>query len=268
MMTLENGDRAIHARFCRAWMVSVRPVVRLLRCSAVWVVLVATSVLAGCAGQSLSPGAAKGIQRVAIVSAIGETVLMKNSPFFRWDMFEHAYPARDLGIDDFVKAQLATQLAGRYDIVPVEYDPKSIESTGRLGEAARKYVRGEPVDAYLVVARADVAFAGTAVVATGLGVIRGPSGSGYYAHAVYGIAVIDGKTYKELAVDYGSSPGESIFHGQFGGRPNEEVTEASWREGEGALPEAQRQLLKPVFERLIARSLPDLVRKLKLVPSA
>ena len=33
----------------------------------------------------------------------------------------------------------------------------------------------------------------------------------------------------------------------------------------GALAEAQRALLKPVFERLIARSLPDLVRKLKLV---
>jgi hypothetical protein len=259
MVTLGGDGSAIRARVWCAW-------IRLLRCSAF--ALVATSVLAGCVGQSLSPDAAKGIHRVAIVSALGETVLMKNSPFFRWNMFEYAYPAGDLGIDDFVKAQLATQLAGRYEIVPVAYDPKSIESTGRLGEAVRKYVRGEPVDAYLVVARADVAFAGTAVVATGLGVIRGPSGSGYYAHAVYGIAVVDGKTYKELAVDYGSNPGESIFHGQFGGRPNEEVTEASWHEGEGALPEAQRQLLKPVFERLISRSLPDLLRKLKLIPSA
>ena len=82
------------------------------------------------------------------------------------------------------------------------------------------------------------------------------------------IAIVDGKTYKELAVDYGSNPGESIFHGQLRGRPNEEVTEAYWREGEGALPEAQKQLLKPVFERLISRSLPELVRKLKLIPSA
>src|SRR5687767_6070745 len=130
MMALGGDGRAVHARFWCAWM-------RLLRRSAVWVALVATSVLAGCAGQSLSPDAAKGIHRVAIVSAIGETVLMKNTPFFRWDMFEYAYPARDLGIDDFVKAQLATQLAGRYEIVPVEYDPKSIESTGRLGEAVR-----------------------------------------------------------------------------------------------------------------------------------
>ena len=241
---------------------------RLLRSSALWVALAAMSVLAGCTGQSLSPDAAKGIHRIAIVSAIGETALMKNSPFFRWDMFEYAYAVGDLGVDAFMKVQIATQLAGRYEIVPVDYDPKSIESTGKLGEAVRKYVRGDPVDAYLVVGRADVAFGGSAVVATGLGVIRGPSGSGYYAHAVYGIAVVDGKTFKELAVDYGSNPGDSIFHGQFGGRPNEEVTEAYWHEGEVALPQAQKQLLKPVYERLIARSLPDLLRKLKLLPSA
>lgn len=268
MMTLGGDGRAVHARFWCARTFSLQPFARLFQLSAICAALAATSVLAGCTGQSLSPDAAKGIQRIAIVSAIGETVLMKNCPFFRWDMFEYAYPVHDLGIDDFVKAQLAIQLAGRYEIVPVAYDPKSIESTGRLGEAVRKHVRGEPVDAYLVVARADVAFASSAVVGTGLGVIRGPAGSSYYAHAIYGIAIIDGKTYKELAVDYGSNPGESIFHGQLRGRPNEEVTEAYWREGEGALPEAQKQLLKPVFERLISRSLPELVRKLKLIPSA
>jgi hypothetical protein len=265
MMTLGGSGRAAHAWFWCAWTFSAQLVTRLIRCSAPALV---ASVLAGCAGPSLSPDVAKGIHRVAIVSAIGETALMKNTPFFRWDMFEYAYPVGDLGIDDFVKAQLTTELAGRYEIVPVEYDAKSIESTGKLGEAVRKYVRGEPVDAYLVVGRADVAFASTATVATGLGVIRGPSGSGYYAHAIYGIAVVDGKTFKELAVDYGSNPGESIFHGNLRGRPNEEVTEASWHEGEGALPDAKKRLLKPVFERLISRSLPDLVRKLKLIPSA
>jgi hypothetical protein len=259
MTTLSAVGRAVRAGFgC----------VRLVRSGALWVALAAMSVLAGCAGQSLSPDVAKGIHRVAIVSAIGETALMKNTPFFRWDMFEYAYPVGDLGIDDFVKAQIATHLAGRYEIVPADYDAKSIESTGKLGEAVRKYVRSEPVDAYLVVGRAHVAFASTATVATGLGVIRGPSGSGYYAHAIYGIAVVDGKTFKELAVDFGSNPGESIFNGNLRGRPNEEVTEACWHEGEGALPDAQKQLLKPVYERLIARSLPDLLRKLKLLPSA
>lgn len=258
-MTLSVVGRAVLAAFACG---------RKVRSGALWVALAAMSALAGCTGQSLSPDVAKGIHRVAIVSAIGETALMKNTPFFRWDMFEYAYPVGDLGIDDFVKAQIATQLAGRYEIVPVDYDPKSIESTGKLGEAVRKYVRGAPVDAYLVVGRADVAFGSTATVATGLGVIRGPSSSGYYAHAVYGIAVVDGKTFKELAVDFGSNPGESIFNGNLRGRPNEEVTEAYWHEGEGTLPDAQKQLLKPVYERLIARSLPDLLRKLKLLPSA
>ena len=90
MMTLGGDGRAVHARFWCARTFSLQPFARLFQLSAICAALAATSVLAGCTGQSLSPDAAKGIQRIAIVSAIGETVLMKNCPFFRWDMFEYA----------------------------------------------------------------------------------------------------------------------------------------------------------------------------------
>lgn len=122
------------------------------------------------------------------------------------------------------------------------------------------------VDAYLVVAKADTGFANSAVVATGLGVIRAIGGSHYYAHAIYGIAVVDAKSYKQLALQFAPDKFESAFEDQFYGHPNHEVTEANWYEGEGALPDGQQRLLQPVFERLIQQSLPATLQALKLIP--
>ena len=223
-------------------------------------------LLGGCAGSALSPDAQKGIRRVGVISAIGDTMLMMNSPFFRWDMFELAYPIDQMDLDTFVTTEIAKQLEGKYEIVPVSYKVSDFQERGSISSRMKAHPPGADVDVYLVVAKADTGYGNTAVIATGLGVIRAISGSHYYAHAIYGIAVIDAKTNKELAVQFASDKFQSAFEGSFYGHPNREVTEAYWYEGEGPLPEAQKALLKPEFERLIQQSLPETLQALKLIP--
>src|SRR5262245_36871255 len=86
-------------------------------------ILLAAILLSGCTvTKSLSPEAQQKVQRVAIVSVIGHQILMKNSPFFRWDMEERAYSIDDWGIDALVKQEITRELGGHYQIVPAEYD--------------------------------------------------------------------------------------------------------------------------------------------------
>lgn len=165
------------------------------------------------------------VKSVGIISAIGDTMTKKKVALMVFGNAQETESIEDWQIDEFVIAEFGAQLAGRYEIKPVNYaksdflaKKKGIFADSDFdGEEAIKRVQrapGSEPDAYIVVTKAfsDDYIARTNQHLFGIGLYhRTGSGSPIQAlFASYEINVIDGRTlqymtdrYPKGALDFG-----------------------------------------------------------------
>ena len=253
-----------------------------MRCSALRTFTVRTSALgklvlfafllafAGCATapSELAPEAAAKLKTVGIISAIGDNLNYEQVAItaFSNDLFHK--PVGDFGIDKYVTDLIARDLGKTYDIRPVQYNSATFaaadfsfseDADDSLGKLVRANATPNDLDAYIVVLSASSGIDVTNQVANGLGVARRAMAFYHlhWAHALYGIAVVDGHTGKVLA-----------WHGAPGGQqklgllesaalagPYKDVDETYWPEDPEHISDAQAKLVVDLVKSLIAQSM-------------
>jgi hypothetical protein len=234
------------------------------------VLLLAAFALTGCATapSELAPEAAAKLKTVGIISAIGDTLNYEQVAItaFSNDLFHK--PVGNYGIDKYVTDLIARDLGRTYEVRPVQYDPASFaaaefsfseEADDSLGKLVRANATPNNLDAYIVVLSAGSGIDVTNQVANGLGVARRAMAFYHlhWAHALYGIAVVDGHTGKVLA-----------WHGAPGGQqelglldsaalagPYKDVDETYWPEDPTHISDAQAKRVVDLLKELIAQSM-------------
>ena len=156
-------------------------------------------VVSGCTVKSLSPEAQKGIQRVAVISAVGDKLLMQNVPYFAWDQVEYAHPIASWGLDDHVAGKVAQLLGTRFTVTPIQHDRAAFydRTAYDVDDALRALPKGEDIDAYVVVlkGRGQVGLTGT--IARGMGVVRLTTFTDRRdIHALYQIVIVDARGFE------------------------------------------------------------------------
>lgn len=238
-------------------------------------------LLGGCTATSLTPEKQAGIRRIAVVSALGDKMKMKNVPLFRWDQDEFSHPIKDWALDEFAVRRMSDLLRDQYEVVPLEVPSSALQRRivlpdrdGVLAEGAKPadvlgpYQPSPPPDAYVMLLERRTLAGSTGTVAEGIGVLRWPSiiGNLHLAHTIYVVAVVDGKTLEPLASVEGEDAHRSPFAGNLHANPYADVDESYWLEGEGELPADMQGRLKAQFETLLTESLPGALQRLKLLP--
>lgn len=241
------------------------------------IALAVALVVGGCAAESLRAGVAKKAKTVGIISAVGDDLGYRNIPFFRWDQEEHHRDVAAWWIDDYVTAELAKVLGTEHEIVPVDYDRGAFQADreaffnfvtpDQIRTATANNVRGARPDLFVVVFREQIGVGTTGTVAEGLGVLRQPIGEDrYYVHAVYGIAIVDGKTNAMLATLKAVNTAEQTFAFQLlNGAPYDELAAGHWAvENEDVTP-AQVEWVRGRVKALFERTLPLTLHRLNMI---
>ena len=245
------------------------------------VVLLLGLGLAGCATAptQVAPEAASKVKTVGVISAIGDSLNYEQVAItaFSNDLF--VKPAREYGIDAYVNDLIARALGKRYEVRPVKYDPVAFapdkvsfseDSDEALGKIVRAQAMPNDLDAYVVVLSASSGIDVTNQVASGLGIARRAMAFYHlhWAHALYGIAVVDGHSGKVLA-----------WHGAPGGQqklgfletpalagPYLDVDETYWPEDPEQIGDAQAKKLADLLKDLIAQSMNGALQESGLLP--
>lgn len=215
-------------------------------------------------------------KRVGVISAIGDKFSFVASGFDN-------QAAERYGIDAYAIGLVKEQLAGRYDFQPVQYDPvefgpdrAELPGTGLfipgdpLGEVIRAHAVPNDLDLYIVLMKGMTKVDRGNRAMHGLGVIRGGSifSRSYWLHATYSVIVVDGHTGAVLADNSAidnAHPYDLLDMPELPG-PFVEVDESYWPEDSANVPDAQMQKIAAALKPLLARTLPDTLRAMKLVP--
>jgi len=233
-------------------------------------------LLAGCAPEADTvPAASLGkAKTVGIISAIGDKFS------FIAGTFENQ-PAERYGIDAYAISLAKEQLAGRYSIQPVKYDPTefgpdraelpatSLFAPGDpLGEVIRAHAQPNNLDLYIVLMKGMTKVENGNRALRGLGLIKGGDlfTTNYWVHATYSVIVVDGHTGEILADNSAidnAHPFDLMDPPDLPG-PFVEVDESYWPEDIEHVPDDKMQKLADTLKPLIARTLPDTLRAMKL----
>lgn len=162
------------------------------------------------------------IKSIGVISAIGDTITKQHVGLTVFNNSEDTENVDDWKLDEFVAAEIASQLAGRYDIVSVNYTKSDFLAHQKAifadsdfdGEKAIRKLppsQGKTPDAYIIVTKA---FSNDYIGRTnqhlfGLGLYE--RSEGFQAMFVsYEVNVIDGRTlqymtdrYPHRALDFG-----------------------------------------------------------------
>jgi hypothetical protein len=235
-------------------------------------------LLSACAAEpDTVPAASLGqAKTVGIISAIGDKFSYITSTF-------ENQPATAYGIDAYAIGLVKEQLAGRYSVQPVQYDvvefgPDRAElpDTGLfipgdpLADVIRAHASPNDLDLYVVLMKGMTKVENGNRALHGLGLIRGGDlfTTHYWAHATYSVIVIDGHTGKVLASNSGidnAHPYSLLDPPDLPG-PFVEVDAGFWPEDIEHVPDAQMKQLADTLKPLLARTLPDTLRAMKLAP--
>ncbi|MEZ5829963.1 MAG: hypothetical protein R3D05_02145 [Dongiaceae bacterium] len=247
------------------------------------ILLALVLMLGGCTAKTVPQQATQSVQSVGIISAIGDDLAYQGLPEYMWQPID-AY-RKDVTvwkIDSFIAEQLSRTLQPKYKIVPVDFDrdafldPKLYQTVlsagtapnaGPIGEIVRATVRNPEADLFLVVLRGRVSFGVTRYFAEGIGVLRTqpPKVSRSYYHAVYRIAVVDGHSFKPLAILDGVNDETHPFAGLFHGSPFAEFPAQYWAADRGQVTVDQIAWIMEGMKGLFARTLPVTLRRLHLL---
>jgi len=219
------------------------------------------------------------VKTIGIVSALGEelTLLYVGTTAFANKERTEAFP--DLKLDEFVIAEFAAQLAGRYDVRPVAYDKADFypETSGIFVRAdldveeriqrVKPADGAAPPDVYIVVRKSvnDDYVMRTNQHLRGAGLYqRGFFGKRHDAIFVSGVVIlVDGRTNKEIDSIVLLVPGgDSLF---FDRTPTHKKVENLWDENFAMTPE-QRSQLREAFHAILRESIAMSLQRLELVP--
>jgi hypothetical protein len=225
-------------------------------------------VISGCTVKSLSSEAQKGIQKIGVISAIGDELLMQNVPYFAWDQAEYAHPIASWGLDDHVADKVAQLLGTRYTATLVQHDGAVFyDRTARdVGNALRALPKREDIDAYVIVLKGRGQVGLTRTIARGVGVVRFTTFSDRRdIHALYQIVIVDARSFEVLGSADAVNPGSSFFDGHMDEGPHQEADEGLVLPEEAAITASQEQAIRKVVVALIDQTAADTLRRVKLI---
>jgi hypothetical protein len=251
----------------------------------VGLVVLSCLLIAGCAMQPIAPEKAAQYKRVGILSAMGDRFALGAVGIM---VFGNDYKEEriEFGADDILTARASAALAARYAVTDLaryrtsfmdapKYWPGGQKIIGEdrqpVAELVRRLMGEERLDAYILITPASASVRGTNQGVGGIGIVRLPSGffgSGgtFLLHAAYVVSVVDGRDYS-LAADMRATPlGEGgytplILAGSRLNAPNAFISSTDlWQS-----PAAHKDEIRTAFEALIAKSMPETLRRAELI---
>jgi hypothetical protein len=245
-------------------------------------VLVSTVLVAACGTTkpaTISANSLAQIKTVGVVSLIGDTFNYEQIGIT--DLSNDAFnrPAAEFGIDPYVTSLVTQQLAGRFTLRPVTYNPGDFPlplSPDTIGTTIQAKVAPNNLDAYIVVAKSSSGIKRVStmpiLVATtgnedtvGLGLARRAMAFYhlYWAHALYWVGIVDGHTGKLLASNAakGGQQELGLFEVPAVSGPYKDVDETYWPANKQNVSSAEAKLLADKMKELIAASLPDTLNR-------
>ncbi|HVT51412.1 MAG TPA: hypothetical protein VHE77_07590 [Dongiaceae bacterium] len=228
--------------------------------------------LAGCATApaEVSPEAAAKLKTVGVISLIGGSLHYEQLSLTAFSNEQFEYPAAAFGIDPFAADCIAKDLAGRYAVRPVRFNPAdfaddkitlkdesgALDSGEPIGAVIRAKAQPNDLDAYVVLTNAREPIGNSNQIQTGIGMRRQHRllWHDYYTHAIYDVTVVDGHTGKLIAQT--STPA-------WGG---EEVDESYWPFDEDNVSADQAKKVADSDKKAIQDSLPAALKSLNLLP--
>jgi hypothetical protein len=224
-------------------------------------------VVSGCTVKSLSPEAQKGIQKIAVISAVGDQLLMQNVPYFAWDQVEYAHPIASWKLDDHVTGKVSQLLGARYTVTPVQHDRAAFygRTAHDVDDALRSLPKGD-IDAYVVVLKGRGQVGLTRTIARGMGVVRLTTFTDRRdIHALYQIVVVDARSFEVLGSADAVNPGSSFFDGHMDEGPHQEADEGLALPEEAPITASQEQAIQKVVVSLIDQTAADTLKRVKLI---
>lgn len=233
--------------------------------------LVLLLVVAGCSTKALAPEAQQRIRTVAVISAIGDEVVLQNVPLFIWDQAEYRHPFAKFGLDEHVTSEVSRLLATRYEVRTVTYDRSAFVDTNeyRVDDVLRSQTPTTEVDAFVVVLKGGAGVGNTRNIASGLGAVRFTGFTDRRdIHAVYRIAVIENGSFKLLGRADAMDPSASFYDGHLTEAPHQEAESSLALPEEAALTPAQEQRMAVILRSLIDATLARTLQRLNLLEMA
>lgn len=236
------------------------------------VLLLVTLCVAGCAAapSEVAPATAAKLRTLGVISLIGQTLKFEQLSLTAFSNEHFQYPAAKFGIDAFTVETVKRDLAGRYDVRSVKFDPADFgDDKITLKDEAGTFDSGQPIgavihakaspndlDAYIVVTDGAGQIGNSNQTQSGVGMRRQHRllWHDYFTHAIYYLTVVDGHTGKVIAQS--STPA-------WGGT---EVDESYWPFDEDNVPEELAKKVAETDKKDIADSMPDALQALNLLP--
>jgi len=229
-------------------------------------------LLTACSETSLTRRETAEIKRIGVISAIGDELTIRNFAGRPAEQTADHGSIAELGLDPYVIAQVAAQLQGRYEIVPVTYQPAVFHQTAEEQSLHSTLIQGQPiglvirnqtqlpsgmdagtgagVDAYLVILTGRALLAASNQSLFGTSLVRLPTASGddYNLGVIYWIAVVDGHSLQPI--------------GNVSTLSDHSVDRSLWAPTVAALSEAQKQQIAQVWKKRIDLTLEPALKKL------
>lgn len=200
----------------------------------------------------------------------------------RWN-----HDVTDWGVDRYAVEAVRARLAKKYRVVDFAYDPADFdyrgqhaafvhESAAEIGNAIKRqagYASAKNIDAYVILLPAVQDFTILDRPSQGIGMIRdflafAPGqqiGDGVYMlHALYNVAVFDGRTLDFLAVQVARS--DTLYQNRFRGNPAVFVDNSYWSASYEQLSNAKRDKIVTEVEGMIDDTLPGTLSEIGLLP--
>ncbi|MBI2253116.1 MAG: hypothetical protein HYU58_00700 [Proteobacteria bacterium] len=194
----------------------------------------------------------------------------------------------DWGMDAFFVSKAATILESTHEIVPFEWDPadyaeqgtygfwtdKEKEEVGEIVRRQKGFAAANDIDAYVVILPGTRELTAWDRQSFGVGLTRSfyiesfkddlPMVDKFYVHALYYIAIIDGRTLKFIAGQ--PTLEEDLFEDRFRGSPGKTVDAAYWAANYADISPEQKTKIEALLRELISSSMPAALKHLGMAP--
>jgi hypothetical protein len=247
-------------------------------------VVLSCLLIAGCAMQPIAPEKAAQYKRVGILSAMGDRFALGALGL---TVFGNDFKAEqlDFGADDILTARASEALSAKYTLIDLsryraafmeaeKYSPAGRELFGDARPPApdvvRRLMSAEALDAFILVTPARAGLRNTNQGVGGIGIVRLSGGlfesDVFLLHAAYSVSVIDGRDYSTVADMRAVPVGESGYTPLFLAKsaltaPNVRMPSPEpWQS-----PSTHKDDVRTAFEELIAKSMPETLRRARLV---
>jgi len=231
------------------------------------------------------PGAMAKVHTLGIISSIGTVLHYDRVGAGGWDNDFFTTPIANLGIDPYVVDLVTKQLAGRFDVKPVAYNPGDFvgsvtadDSAQAMADRIKTSAKPSNLDAYLLIMPGNSVlktsgnpFDASAQPVSGMGLTRKSylTTHYYWAHDLYVVVVVDGHSGKVLS-ETGAPGGYQkmgFLETPAMGGPYLEIDDADWpQDPQHPSPQIVGKLIAETLKPLLAQSMGPTLKAAKLIP--